>query len=286
MNRLLTQVLHVWLLKYAKLCLINRFFFVANCMSYQHQSVAVIIPAYNEAQSIALVISELLSLKDPTCGLQLIDDLIVCNNASTDQTESIARKTGAMVVNEFRQGYGFACLRAIDMLEREGVNAPDIVVFVDADHSVVASELQLLLDAIQHGNDLVVGSRVRHLQESESMSAHQKFGNYLASRLIRKLWRVPISDLGPFRAIRYRALMQLNMQDQRFGWTVEMQVKAIQSKMNYAEIPVTSLRRIGVSKISGTIKGTIGAAIGIFSTVFKLYFQESQFLASLKSVSE
>lgn len=255
-------------------------------MTYQHQSVAVIIPAYNEAKSIGLVVSELLSLQDPQTGFELIDDLVVCNNASTDQTEHIARKAGAMVVNEFRQGYGFACLRALGVLEREGVKAPDIVVFVDADHSVVASELPLLLDAIQRGNDLVVGSRVSYLQEHESMGVHQKFGNLLASSLIRKLWHAPISDLGPFRAIRYRALMQLNMQDQHFGWTVEMQVKVIQAKMNYHEIPVTSLRRIGVSKISGTIKGTVGAAVGIFSMVFKLYFRESQFLASLKSVSE
>jgi glycosyltransferase involved in cell wall biosynthesis len=266
--------------------LFDKLIFVANHMSYKHQTVAVIIPAFNESQSIGLVVSELLALKDPVNGLGIIDDLIVCNNASTDQTESVARKAGAMVINEFRQGYGFACLRAIDMLERQQVKAPDIVVFVDADHSVVASELPLLLDAIQQGGDLVVGSRAGHLQERESMSAHQRFGNYLASSLIRKLWSVPISDLGPFRAIRYRALRQLNMQDQRFGWTVEMQVKAIQAKMNYVEIPITTLRRIGASKISGTIMGTLGAAIGIFSMVFKLYFQESHFLASLKSVSE
>lgn len=255
-------------------------------MSYNKQNVAVIIPAFNEALCISLVINELLSLKDPISGNQLIDDLIVCNNGSTDQTERLARQAGAAVFNEFRQGYGFACLRGIEQLGREGVDSPDVVVFVDGDHSVVATELLLLLDSIQSGNDLVVGSRARHLQESNSMSTHQLFGNYLASGLIRKLWREPISDLGPFRAIRYRALTKLNMHDKRFGWTVEMQVKAIQAKMNYAEVPVSSLRRIGVSKISGTIKGTIGAAVGIFSMVFKLYWQESQFLDTLKSIPE
>lgn len=255
-------------------------------MSYNNQTVAVIIPAFNEAKCIALVVTELLALIDPCSGKRLVDDLIVCNNGSTDETERLAREAGALVFNEFRQGYGFACLRAMQKLTRADTKTPDVVVFVDGDHSVSASELPLLLDAIQSGSDLVVGSRVSHLQESLSMSPHQQLGNYLASKLIRLLWKTPITDLGPFRAIRYRSLKQLNMQDQRFGWTVEMQVKAIQAKMKYSEVPVSSLRRIGVSKISGTVKGTIGAAIGIFSMVFKLYWQESSFLDSLKSVTE
>lgn len=255
-------------------------------MSYNKQNVAVIIPAFNEGLCIGLVVNELLALTDPASGCQLIDDLIVCNNGSTDQTERLARQAGAAVFNEFRQGYGFACLRGMAQLGRAGVDSPDVVVFVDGDHSVVAAELLLLLDRIQDGNDLVVGSRASHLQEVHSMSPHQQFGNYLASGLIRALWLQPVSDLGPFRAIRYRALKQLNMHDKRFGWTVEMQVKAIQAKMNYAEVPVTSLRRIGVSKISGTVKGTVGAAVGIFSMVFKLYWQQPKFLASLKSIPE
>ena len=256
-------------------------------MSYYHQRVAVIIPAYNEALSIKCVIDELRALKAPqNQDLALVDDLIVVNNGSTDGTAEIAKNAGANVFSEFRQGYGYACLRGIEQLDRPGQLAPDIVVFVDGDHSVAANELSDLLDAIAIGNDLVVGNRIASLQEEHSMGPHQQFGNDLASGLIRLLWKEPISDLGPFRAIRYSALKQLDMQDQRFGWTVEMQVKAIQAGMSYAEVPVSSLKRIGVSKISGTIRGTIGAAYGIFSMVFKLYWREAKFLASLKSVSE
>jgi len=226
-------------------------------MSYYHQRVAVIIPAFNEALSIKCVVDELKALKAPQNNdLPLIDDLIV------------------------------ACLRGIEKLSRPGQIAPSIVVFVDGDHSVDVSELETLLHCVSEGNDLVVGSRVGHKQEAQSIGAHQQFGNDLASSLIRLLWKEPISDLGPFRAIRYSALKQLDMQDQRFGWTVEMQVKAIQAGMSYKEVPVSSLRRIGVSKISGTVRGTIGAAVGIFSMVFKLYWHEAKFLASLNPVPE
>ena len=256
-------------------------------MSYYRQRVAVIIPAFNEALSIKSVVDELRTLRAPQDNdLPLIDDLIVVNNGSTDGTADIAKKAGANVFSEFRQGYGYACLRGIEQLNRPGQRAPDMVVFVDGDHSVDANQLTLLLEALSEGNDLVVGSRVEHLQEAQAMGPHQQLGNDLASGLIRLLWNEPITDLGPFRAIRYSALKQLDMQDQRFGWTVEMQVKAIQAGMSYQEVPVRSLRRIGASKISGTVSGTIGAAIGIFSMVFKLYWREAKFLASLKPISE
>lgn len=255
-------------------------------MPYHNLSVAVIIPAFNEAKSIGLVVSELLDLQDPLTSSPLVDNLVVCNNASTDQTEYFAKQAGAEVVSEFRKGYGFACLRGIDSINKAGRPCPDVVVFVDGDHSVAVEQMMLLLEQISLGHDLVVGARESGLQEQGSMSPHQQFGNYLASRLIGFLWNQEVTDLGPFRAIRYNALKKLNMQDQTFGWTVEMQVKAIQAKMKYKEIPINSLRRIGVSKISGTVKGTIGAAIGIFSMVFKLYWQETQFLASLKTVSD
>jgi len=190
-------------------------------MSYYHQRVAVIIPAYNEALSIKCVIDELRALKAPqNQSLALVDDLIVVNNGSTDSTAEIAKRAGANVFSEFRQGYGYACLRGIEQLNRVGQLTPDIVVFVDGDHSVAADELICLLDSISVGNDLVVGNRVACLQESQSMSPHQKIGNDLASSLIRMLWKEPVSDLGPFRAIKYSALKQLDMQDQRFGWTV------------------------------------------------------------------
>jgi glycosyltransferase involved in cell wall biosynthesis len=216
----------------------------------------------------------------------LVDDLIVVNNGSTDNTAEIAKCAGANVFSEFRQGYGYACLRGIEQLEREGLHAPSVVVFVDGDHSVDVNQLVLLLQSIAEGNDLVVGSRARCLQESQSMGPHQQFGNDLASSLIALLWNQPVTDLGPFRAIRYAALQQLNMQDQGFGWTAEMQIKVIQAGLSYKEVPVSSLRRIGVSKISGTVRGTIGAGIGIFSMVFKLYWSDAKFFASLKSILE
>lgn len=256
-------------------------------MPYFNQRVAVIIPAFNEALSIKSVVEELRALTAPqNIDLPLIDDLVVVNNGSTDGTPEIAKQAGANVFSEFRKGYGYACLRGIEQLERPGQLAPNIVVFVDGDHSVDVNELETLLQSINEGNDLVVGSRVSRLQERQSIGVHQQFGNDLASSLIRRLWKEPISDLGPFRAIRYSSLRQLDMQDQHFGWTVEMQVKAIQAGMTYSEVPVRSLRRIGVSKISGTVRGTIGAAIGIFSMVFKLYWREAKFLASLKPISE
>jgi glycosyltransferase involved in cell wall biosynthesis len=256
-------------------------------MPYHHQRIAVIIPAFNEALSIKLVVTELLNLKSPHKSDQpLIDDLIVVNNGSTDGTAEIAKRAGANVFSEFRQGYGYACLRGIEQLERVGCRAPNVVVFVDGDHSVDVSELVTLVQTIGEGNDLVVGSRARHLQEAQSIGPHQQFGNDLASSLIAFLWNKPISDLGPFRAIRYSALKQLNMQDQGFGWTAEMQIKVIQAGFSYKEVPVTSLRRIGVSKISGTVRGTIGAAIGIFSMVFKLYWSDAKVFASVKSILE
>ena len=256
-------------------------------MPYFHQRVAVIIPAFNEALSIKSVVEELRALKAPqNIDLPLIDDLIVVNNGSTDGTAEIAKRAGANVFSEFRKGYGYACLRGIEQLERPGQLAPNVVVFVDGDHSVDVTEIETLLHGINEGNDLVVGSRVGHLQERQSMGAHQQFGNDLASGLIRLLWKEPVSDLGPFRAIRYSSLKLLDMQDRRFGWTVEMQVKAIQAGMTYREMPVRSLRRIGTSKISGTVRGTIGAAMGIFSMVFKLYWREAKFLASLKPIPE
>lgn len=256
-------------------------------MPYHHHRVAVIIPAFNEALSIKLVVTELLSLRSPqNSDLPLIDDLIVVNNGSTDGTAEIAKGAGANVFSEFRRGYGYACLRGIEQLERAGCQAPNVVVFVDGDHSVDAKQLVMLLQSIGEGNDLVVGSRERHLQEAQSIGPHQQFGNDLASSLIGLLWNQPITDLGPFRAIRYAALRQLNMQDQGFGWTAEMQIKAIQVGLSYKEVPVSSLQRIGVSKISGTVTGTIGAAIGIFSMVFKLYWSDAKFFASLKSILE
>lgn len=252
-------------------------------MSYNNKRVAIIIPAHNEALSIELVVSELVALTSPDrSGQPLIDDLIVCDNGSTDNTAEIASGAGATVVQEFRLGYGFACLRGIEKLGQRSLPKPDYVVFVDGDHSVKAAEVTTLLAKLSKGADLVIGNRTTDLQEKQALSPHQQFGNKLASSLIQFIWNQSVADLGPFRAIRYDALIRLNMQDQRFGWTVEMQVKAIQAGLNYTEVPVSTLRRIGVSKISGTVRGTIGAALGIFGKVFELYWQEPRFIAAYK----
>ncbi len=242
-------------------------------MSYKSQNIAVVIPAFNEAKSIAAVVDGLLSLSDQ--GQAVVDNVVVCDNGSNDGTGQIAAQVGAEVCSEFRRGYGFACLRALDRLSR--MPEPDIVVFVDGDSSVDAAELPMLLDKIVEGNDLVVGSRTAELQEREALGPHQQIGNNVASALIRFIWGVNVTDLGPFRAMKYRSLKLLKMQDQRFGWTVEMQVKAIQAKLRYAEVPVTTRKRVGKSKISGTLRGTIGAFFGIFGKVGQLYLQQARF---------
>jgi len=235
---------------------------------YKKHTVAVIIPAFNESASIECVISELQALRSSD-DVPLVDDIIVCDNDSTDATGQIARHAGARVIRETQHGYGAACLAGIKTL-----NGPDIVVFVDADHSVSVTEMPALLSAIVAGSDVVIGSRVSNMQEKDALTLPQRTGNILASRLIRLLWGEPVTDLGPFRAIRYSSLIWLNMQDKRYGWTVEMQVKAIQAGMLITEIPVSTLKRIGHSKISGTVKGVIGAAMGIFGTIFNLWFKQ------------
>jgi len=237
---------------------------------YKTLTVAVIIPAFNERDSIECVLAEIKALIT-TDGRPLVDDIVVCDNGSDDGTGEIAQAAGARVIHESRRGYGSACLAAIASLKE-----PDAVVFVDGDHSVVATEIPDLLSEIVVGNDLVIGSRVADKQENSALTLPQKVGNVMASRLIRLLWGEPVTDLGPFRAIRYPQLIALDMQDQRYGWTVEMQVKAIQAKMRIAEVPVSTLKRIGVSKISGTFKGVIGAATGIFGTIFKLWLHQER----------
>ena len=243
-------------------------------MSFNHQTVSVIIPAHNEALSIAAVIK---ALKDQNVdGRSLVDHIIVCDNASDDNTAQIAQKAGADVIVENNKGYGFACLAAMQLLDETLSQTDDkgYVVFVDGDHSVDARELKYLLEPLANGYDLVVGSRANDAMEQGALSPHQRFGNQLASLLIRLIWRQSITDLGPFRAIRYSALQMINMQDKRFGWTVEMQVKTIQADLRYTEVEVTTRKRIGVSKISGTLSGSIGAAVGIFGKIFSLYVAE------------
>ena len=243
---------------------------------YKSKLVNVIIPAHNEEQSIQKVIFDLLALQQIN-GYPLIDEVIVADNASTDNTYQIAKATGATVVKEPQLGYGSACLRAI-----QAIKQCDIVVFVDGDASVNAPDIFKLLSSLipseyskKPASDMVIGTRVRSRQENGSLLPQQKLGNALATGLISWLWSTPVTDLGPFRAINHSALTQLNMTDTRYGWTTEMQIKAIQHGLITSEQAVSTNRRIGKSKISGTFKGTVLAAYDIFGTIFKLWLKEN-----------
>lgn len=225
---------------------------------YKNYKLCAVLPARDEALSIAQVVKDL-------HRLQIFDRIIVCDNGSTDDTAAKALASGAEVVRETSPGYGAACLAALAQID-----STDIVVFVDADNSLLIAEALDLLDAIVDGADCAIGVRIDAWRQSGSMTMPQQFGNWLATRLIKLIWDYQVSDLGPFRAIRFAALKALDMQDRRFGWTVEMQVKAIQSGLKLVEVPVHYRRRLGKSKISGTISGVVGAAFGIIGTIIKL----------------
>lgn len=231
-------------------------------MSHKPRVVAI-VPAMNEAQAIKHVVSGLLALKRG--GDRWIEQVIVCDNASTDETALCAKNAGATVVHESIPGYGQACLTGM-----ASIDECDIVLFVDGDHSIFSEQATTLIEAIESGHDMVIGSRtLGHIQKG-ALTLPQRFGNWLATRLIDVFWSYRFTDLGPFRAINREALDGLNMQDRRFGWTVEMQIKALQQNLSICEVPVDSRLRIGKSKISGTIKGVIGAGVGIIGTIIRL----------------
>lgn len=216
--------------------------------------VAVIIPALNEERAIGRVLDDI-----PTW----VDRVIVADNGSSDATSSIAAGKGAVVVSEPRPGYGSACLAGI-----EALGDAEIVVFVDGDYSDHPEEMTTLVDPIAAGDaDLVIGSRVLGEREAGALTPQQRFGNWLATRLIRVFWGVHYSDLGPFRAIGAPALARLGMTDRTYGWTVEMQIRAAMAGLVSREVPVRYRRRIGVSKISGTLKGTVLAGYKILSII-------------------
>lgn len=222
----------------------------------------VIIPAYNEESSIGKVIADI-----PT---DVVRHIIVGNNGSTDRTSEVAYAHGAIVVDEPRSGYGSACLAGLNYIKHLKV-APDIVVFIDGDYSDYPEQLtRLIRPIIEAEVDLVIGSRVKGDLQRGSMTPPQIFGNWLATNLIRLFYKYEFTDLGPFRAMKYSQLVALNMADPDFGWTVEMQVKAAKLKMKCTEVPVDYRRRIGKSKVSGTVKGTILAGHKILWTIFKL----------------
>jgi len=222
----------------------------------------VIIPAYNEEKSIPKVIGDVPSI---------VRNIVVANNNSTDSTGRMAEAAGACVVFEAQKGYGKACLTAMDWIKTQAIQ-PDIVVFLDGDYSDYPEQLLDLVQPIQNGNyDMVIGSRALGERESGSMTIPQIFGNWLATRMMKYMQGAKFSDLGPFRAIVWTKLLDLNMVDQTFGWTIEMQIKAHQKGLRYTEIPVTYRKRIGVSKVSGTVKGVFGAGYKIIYTIFKYW---------------
>lgn len=224
----------------------------------------VIIPAYNEEDSIGLVLRDV--PKD------LVRDVIVCNNNSKDRTAERAAEAGATVVHQPRPGYGSACLKGMEYIAAKApTDQPDIVVFIDGDYSDYGEEMyDVVRPIIEEDYDMVIGSRALGDMEKGAMQPQQIFGNWLATNLIKLFYNYEFTDLGPFRAVKYKKLLELKMEDPDFGWTVEMQVKAAKQKMRCVEVPVRYRQRVGVSKISGTLKGTILAGHKILWTIFKM----------------
>lgn len=220
--------------------------------------ILVIIPAFNEAKSIDKVIAEI---------PEFVRETVVVNNNSSDATSRVAADSGATVLDEPRQGYGYACLKGIEYARTKH---PDIVVFLDADYSDYPAEMvNVIKPVIEQDYDMVIGSRALGNKESGSMTPQQIFGNWLATTLIKWIYKVKYTDLGPFRAIKFDKLLALDMQDTTYGWTVEMQLKAAKQGLKTTEVPVNYRQRIGHSKVSGTLKGTVMAGYKILSWIFK-----------------
>lgn len=221
----------------------------------------VIIPAYNEEQSIGLVVDEI--------PKSLVRHIVVANNNSTDKTGAVAEEHGAVVVFQPEPGYGNACLKAMEYIAQQD-EKPEIVVFLDGDHSDYPEQMpDLVQPIIDNKVHMVIGSRALGKAESGSLTPQQVFGNWLATRMLKLFYGERFTDLGPFRAIRYSSLLDIGMEDKNYGWTVEMQIKAAKKKLRSMEVPVDYRVRIGESKVSGTIKGTIGAGYKIILTLFK-----------------
>lgn len=227
---------------------------------------AVIIPAFNEELSICKVINDI--------PQNLVDEIIVVNNNSTDNTPKVAAECGATVLTESQKGYGAACLNGINYCREK---KHELIVFLDGDYSDHPGEMNLLVEPIlKNEMDFVLGSRVVGEREKGALPVQSRIGSMIAGFLMNLFWKVKYTDLGPFRAIRMDKLLQLNMQDKWFGWTVEMQIKAAMKKLRIKEVPVSYRKRIGKSKVTGTIKGTVMASVIILSTIFKYAFKSEK----------
>jgi glycosyltransferase involved in cell wall biosynthesis len=218
---------------------------------------SVVIPVFNERESLPLVVADI--------PRDLVSEVVVVDNGSTDGTGSIAAGLSVRVVREERRGYGSACLAGVAAL---AADPPEAIVFLDGDYSDHPEEMPRLLAALEDA-DLVIGSRALGVRERGALLPQARFGNLLACFLIHKLTGHRYTDLGPFRAIRWNAYQRLGMQDTNFGWTCEMQVKAVREGLRIAEVPVSYRRRVGVSKITGTLTGTLRAGYKILWTIAK-----------------
>ena len=218
--------------------------------------VAVVIPVFNERDSLPLVVGDI--------PREAVGEIVVVDNGSTDDTRLVASGLPVRLVREERRGYGSACLAGIAALE---ASPPEVVVFLDGDFSDHPEELPRLTGAIAAGADLAIGSRVLGSREPGALLPQARLGNALACLLIRLFFRHRYTDLGPFRAIRWEALRSLGMEDRDFGWTVEMQLKALKKGLTVVEVPVSYRRRVGVSKITGTLTGTLAAGRKILWTI-------------------
>lgn len=240
-------------------------------------TVAVIVPAFNEARAIGHVLGDLPAEVD---GVP-VDEVVVVNNASTDETEANARAAGATVVREARRGYGYACLAGMAHLRSRPQGPPSVVVFLDGDYSDHPDELPLLVRPILRSDaDFVLGSRMAGQKigqvEPGALLPQALVGNRLACALLRAIWGVRCTDLGPFRAIGWDDLERLGMTDRTFGWTIEMQIRAAEAGLRLAEVPVSYRRRVGVSKITGTVSGTLRASTKILATIFRYALTRSR----------
>lgn len=228
----------------------------------EEKKIVVIIPAVNEEESLPSVLNDI---------PDFVDEIVVVDNGSSDNTPEAARSNGATLLTENERGYGAACLKGIDYIKDKNF---DIVVFLDGDYSDHPEEMSLIVDPIIKDDfDMVIGSRMIGKREKGAMLPQALFGNWLAAFLIKLFWNYRFTDLGPFRAIKYKSLMELEMVDRNFGWTVEMQIKAAKQKLKCTEVPVSYRKRIGTSKVTGTIQGTVKASIKILFLIFVSLFK-------------